>query len=230
MSTTDIHLLHYKIQSHLQKCRLWMPGNIGTHTKEKQSNISNITFCLFSHRNTFNWIATLSTLESTSLDETISCTSKWFILTHIMKNLEFVNLMCITHFSALKGVCTFRAEPVLQHFQQRNTGDFQHEGELKRLPWVYSLQHNHVGAEFPPPRDFRVGNFCWPTPRKERQGKKGKWSKKKKKRKITKGKVENWRWKEEKLQNEGSFFFFFFFLLFIFQYYWNFLGVHKNGN
>ena len=41
---------------------------------------------------------------------------------------------------------------------------------------------------------------------KERQGKI-----EQKRRKIEKGKVENWKWKEEKLQNEERTFFFFFF-------------------
>ena len=39
----------------------------------------------------------LSTLEpTTTLDETIRCTSKWFILTSKMQNLELVNLKCVS--------------------------------------------------------------------------------------------------------------------------------------
>ena len=56
---------------------------IRTHTKEKQSKISKITFaiCHFIRKKYPNWMAILSTLESTTLDETIRCASKWFILT-----------------------------------------------------------------------------------------------------------------------------------------------------
>ena len=39
-----------------------------------------------------------------------------------------------------------------------------------------------------------------------------------KRRKIKKGKVENWKWKEERLQNEERTFFFFFFVLFCFVF------------
>ena len=42
-------------------------------------------------------MAILSTLESTMFDETIRCTSKWFILTWKMQNLEVVNFMCVTY-------------------------------------------------------------------------------------------------------------------------------------
>ena len=39
----------------------------------------------------------LSTLESTDIDKTIKCTSRWFILVQRMQNLEFVNLKCVTY-------------------------------------------------------------------------------------------------------------------------------------
>ena len=39
----------------------------------------------------------LSTLESTNLDESIKCPSRWFILAQRKPNLEFVNLKCVTH-------------------------------------------------------------------------------------------------------------------------------------
>ena len=39
----------------------------------------------------------MSTLEPASLDETIRCASKWFILTQRTQNLEFFNLKCITY-------------------------------------------------------------------------------------------------------------------------------------
>ena len=70
-----------------------------THTEEKLSQISNITFASlhFSHKNTYNYIAILSTFESTSLDETIRCTSKWSIRTQRMQNVKFINLKCVTY-------------------------------------------------------------------------------------------------------------------------------------
>ena len=44
-----------------------------------------------------NYIAILCTLESTSLEETNRCASKWFILTQKTQNLEFVNLKCVSY-------------------------------------------------------------------------------------------------------------------------------------
>ena len=95
-------------------------------------------------------------------------------------------------------------------------------------------------------RDFWPGNFCWPIRKREA------WKKRKmeqKRRKIEKGKVENWKWKEEKLQNEErtfsfsfflffflSFFFFlffflfFFFFAFIFENHWNLFWIYQNRN
>ena len=49
-----------------------------THTKEKQSKISNITFVILSLSGKYS---VLCTLESTTFDETIRSASKWFILT-----------------------------------------------------------------------------------------------------------------------------------------------------
>ena len=57
-----------------------------------------------------------------------------------------------------------------------------------------------------PPRDFWPGNFCWPTGKRQ-ASKKGKMEQKG--RKSEKGKVENWKWKEERLQNEERTFFFY---------------------
>ena len=42
-------------------------------------------------------MAILSTLESTTLDETISCGSKWIILTKETKTLQMVILKCATY-------------------------------------------------------------------------------------------------------------------------------------
>ena len=60
----------------------------------------------------------------------------------------------------------------------------------------------------------------------------GKGKMAKKWRKIEKGKVENWKWKEEKLQNEERTFLFFFFsfFLFTFQNHWHLFWAYQNGN
>ena len=55
-----------------------------------------------------------------------------------------------------------------------------------------------------PPRDFWPGNFCWPTGKKGGKEKREKGWKLRRKGKFLKGKVENWKWKVEKLQNEES--------------------------
>ena len=54
-----------------------------THTKDKPSKINKTTFTILpSYQEKYsNWMAILSTLESSTLDEIIKCTSKWFILT-----------------------------------------------------------------------------------------------------------------------------------------------------
>ena len=55
---------------------------IRTHSEEtKPSKLSNITFAILIFFFSSKYIAILSTLESTSLNETITCASKWFILT-----------------------------------------------------------------------------------------------------------------------------------------------------
>ena len=66
---------------------------------------------------------------------------------------------------------------------------------------------------------------------KKRQGKKGKEVKIEKKRRkiVNNGKVENWKWKVGKLQNEERIFFFFF-LLVTFQNHSNLFWVYQNGN
>ena len=56
-----------------------------THTKEKRPKFVTLhsQFCLFIKKENkqTNWMAILSTLESTILNETIRFTSKWFVLT-----------------------------------------------------------------------------------------------------------------------------------------------------
>ena len=63
MSTTDINLLQFKI---------WI-RYIKINTKEKPSKIFKITFAIlpFYQKKYSNWMVILSTLESTTLDETI---------------------------------------------------------------------------------------------------------------------------------------------------------------
>ena len=46
MSTTNIHLLKFKIQSHLQKHKTLNAGTSELIQKEKTSKISNITFAI----------------------------------------------------------------------------------------------------------------------------------------------------------------------------------------
>ena len=87
---------------------------------------------------------------------------------------------------------------------------------------------NRRGAECPP--RLLTGKFLLPY--REKRGKKTRENGAVKRRKIGKGRVENQKWKEEKLQNEGRtfFFFLFFFLLFNFQNHWNLFWVYQNGN
>ena len=61
---------------------------------------------------------------------------------------------------------------------------------------------------------FSPGNFCWSTGKREAS----------KKGKMEKGKVENWKWKGDKLENEERT------LFFTFQNHWNLLWVYQNGN
>ena len=37
----------------------------------------------------------LSALEPTNLDDSITCTSRWFILAQRMQNVEYVNVKCV---------------------------------------------------------------------------------------------------------------------------------------
>ena len=70
------------------------------------------------------------------------------------------------------------------------------------------------GAECPPETSDR--EISADLPEKKRQGKNGKGVKiEKKRRKIIKGKVQNWKWKVEKLQNKRTFFCFCFVCLFV---------------
>ena len=82
----------------------------------------------------------------------------------------------------------------------------------------HGKQWHNRGGRVPP----RLGNFCWPTRKKEARKKWRRGKMDKKRRKIVKGKVENWKWKEEKDPKWGEdlfyspFFLFFCFLFFVF--------------
>ena len=70
-----------------------------------------------------------------------------------------------------------------------------------------------AGGRVPPTPETSDREISADLPGKKRQGKSergGKWRRKK-------GKLGNWKWKEEKLENEERTFFFFFFLLSTFQ-------------
>ena len=73
MSTTNIHLLPFKIESHLQKTRtLNYSGTSELIPKKNRRKIFNITFANLPFAQKY-LNAILSTLESTSLKETIRC-------------------------------------------------------------------------------------------------------------------------------------------------------------
>ena len=76
-TTTNIHLLQFKIESHLQNLRHWMLVRQHSFWREKRQKCSTLhsPFCIFAPK-CFNQIATLSTLESTFLDEIIRYASR----------------------------------------------------------------------------------------------------------------------------------------------------------
>ena len=83
------------------------------------------------------------------------------------------------------------------------------------------------GTECPhSPRDFWPGNFSWPNGKREARTK---LKMEQKRRKIRKGKVENWKWKEEKLQMRRGLFFLFFWC-FTFQNHQNLFWFYQNWN
>ena len=107
MSTTNIHSFQFKIKSYLQNAEFdWQC--IGTHTEEKPSKISNITFAILSlsHKSNLTklpyWVLWSLYIF---LHETIRCASKLFILTQ--KNAKFIDresqvcYLRITHSFAL---------------------------------------------------------------------------------------------------------------------------------
>ena len=96
MSTANIHLLQFTIQSHLQKRRLWMPVHQNSFQRQNVINllhyIRHFVFCASKY---LHFITTLSTLESTFLYETTRHASRWLILAQRIQNLEFVK--CVTY-------------------------------------------------------------------------------------------------------------------------------------
>ena len=100
MSTTNIHSLQSRIQSH------WRTADFDASTSElipKKNRPRLLTLrtgtpiYLFRMKNKQTnkqqTITILCTLESTSLDKTIRCASKWFILSQ----RTLVNLQCVTY-------------------------------------------------------------------------------------------------------------------------------------
>ena len=83
MSTTNIHFTLIQNSKSLVKNADFECRYIMTHTKEKPTKISNIILAIsaFYQKNYSNWIAILSTFESTTPDETIIYASKCLILT-----------------------------------------------------------------------------------------------------------------------------------------------------
>ena len=80
-------------------------------------------FYLFIRKKYSNWMAILSTLESTTLDETIRCASKWLSLT--LKNAKFrvgesqVCNLRKTHSSVLKFLCPHITFAILPFYQKK---------------------------------------------------------------------------------------------------------------
>ena len=72
---------------------------------------------------------------------------------------------------------------------------------------------NRQGAECPP-RDFWPGNLCCPIGKKVARKKCKRGEMEKKRKKTVKGKVDNRKWKEDKVPKWGPFFLFFCFSLF----------------
>ena len=72
-------------------------GTSGFIRKEKPTEIFNITFAILPSYQKKILMVILSTLKSATLDETIRCASKYFILTLKNAKLELVNLKCLTY-------------------------------------------------------------------------------------------------------------------------------------
>ena len=88
---------NFKVTSKNGNFECWY---LRTHTEEKLSKTSNITFAILSSyqkKKTLNRMPVLSTFESITLDETIRSASKWLIWTWKTQNLELLNLRCVTY-------------------------------------------------------------------------------------------------------------------------------------
>ena len=92
MFTTHFHLFQFKIKSQLQNVDfVIMPVHQNLHLNLLKGLTLHSSFWLFLIKY-FHWIAILSALESASLDKSVRCASKWFILRLRTRNLEFVSL------------------------------------------------------------------------------------------------------------------------------------------
>ena len=65
--------------------------------KKSQICTTSVAILLFFSSKFFTLLATLSSLESTLCDKTITRVSKWFILAQITQNLEFINLKHVSY-------------------------------------------------------------------------------------------------------------------------------------
>ena len=88
MSATNIHLPQFKYQSYLHRWGFWMSVYHNSYRRKTVLTLHS-PFCLLMRKKKYsNWMAILSTLESTSLDDTIRCALKWFILSQREQNIE----------------------------------------------------------------------------------------------------------------------------------------------
>ena len=124
------------------------------------------------------------------------------IFRHIQTTIYFFHEICTI--SRVNGYILWRFHIREQSKQWRN-----------RREWEWEAGGRMLSPPPPPPEtsDWEISAYL---PGKREARKKGKMEEKR--RKIKKGKVENWKWKEEKLQNVERTFFYFFFQFFIFVF------------
>ena len=108
MSTSNIHLLHFKFQGHLQNkdIKNWCIKLISMK-KSEICTISVAIFFVFSSSNFFNLLAIVSCLESTFCDKTIKFQNASFIPAQITKSRLDQSQACFlhtTHLGILKHV------------------------------------------------------------------------------------------------------------------------------
>ena len=93
MSTTNIHLLQSKIQSHLRKTRTLDACTSELTLYMKKNRLKFLTLHS-SKKGTWTKLPSSVLWSLIFLDEIIRCTSKWFIPTQRTHILKFVNLKC----------------------------------------------------------------------------------------------------------------------------------------